>query len=372
MRRATYLVVLFALSACGSKKKKQAPEVASPSGSGGSAVTDSPHPAAAAQTGALTWDQTPAFKKPPRPYPDPFDAPPLPPIADPDAVIARYGAQCPNRTRTDACKDLRRQVERIFLGDIIGLRAAHVPIDRKWFSVAIGAETPQLACLGVNGLARLKDRTPDEEAAILSSVDHPSWSVREAAMATRLPAMELLSLRAYRGGDRGFVGACLDGRIDREYSNAYAGGYPNAKYRFLASSPTQRWFTTPDSVEKVYEFFIKQGRPPMTREAVQAAMTAKMAAEIQRITSTMKEDEVEKANKEVAGLAAKFVVPNMPSIDGAGEIRYVMLTDSIGIAIFKDDTLKGTSIVALAPPVVPDITQEGMQRQMQAREIYGF
>jgi hypothetical protein len=370
MRKTAALLCVVALCACGSKKKKPAGESARGSASTGSAAeTSTPVVGQMPAAADLVWNEVSPPPKSPVARHGFYAPPPSPPPADPDAVIARYKAECPKGTASDTCKDLELQVERILLDDIVGLRSAQVPVDRQWYLVAARAHTPQLACLGVHALAVLEKRSPEEDAAVLAAFDHPAPSVRWQAYSAGLPATAAMGNRAVPY-DRSMIGTCLDGHVDREYGIKWAGGYPNAKYRFFASTPTQRWFTTTDSLEKVTAFFTKQGHPPLTESDAQAQSQQKLVAEITKITQTMKEDEVDKANAQVVALSSKYSVPLLHVAQA--EIRYVMLTSNIDIAIFKDDVMNATSIVALAPPGEPeDMTEEGLNRRMLVEEIYG-
>jgi hypothetical protein len=45
-------------------------------------------------------------------------------------------------------------------------------------------------------------------------------------------------------------------------------------------------------------------------------------------------------------------------VQGAGEIRYVMLAERQAIAVFSDEVLNATSIVAPRPAAAPDLTPD--------------
>lgn len=342
MRGSTHVVCALAIliAGCGSKKK---PTAETSSGSAGSSESATATPGSAAPPIAvgspndMNWDE------------------PVPPNAiapltgDPTAAFARYKKECAAGATSDPCRALRSQIEHVLLDSILGLRAADQEIDREWYRVAARATTPELACIGVYQLAYvLKDRTPEDDAALLAAIDNPAPSVRSVALGSQTQAITTLVQRAAMDR-RTYSGVCADAYTDPEYGAKWAGGYPGAKFRFFASSAERRWFTTADPVDKVLAFFASAGKTGMTKRELDAAAQQKMIAEAQRISMAAKPGDEQKMVAEMQALTAKLEVHELTGVENADQIRYVMIAPNIQIAVFKDDVLGGTSIVAMRP-----------------------
>jgi len=359
-------VCVFAF-ACGSKdktvEKKDAPVTQA-----GVHQNTTPKPAAPARSQSVdVWNE-------------PIETPLPPPIPkDPDAVIAQYDSECPNGGDSPKCHMLKLQVERVFLNDLIGLRNANQDVDREWYRIAARSETPQLACLGVRELVYSDKRTPEEDALVVAAIDSPAHGVRGAAylLVSKLPQLQQMQPRM-NYSNRGDSGTCLDDLQDADPGLKWAGGYPNARYRYFASNASLRWFTTTDPVEKVLAYFNNSGHPARTEAELTAAEQANFIAEATKIAQNTNDPNAQSKMLELAqqqGRGAAWIQP-VRSFDKAGEIRYVMIGKNQGIAIFKDDVFHATSIVAPMPPppqpnpLKPDV--EKFKMDELAKAIYHF
>ena len=340
MRRLAIACALLAL-ACGSKKKNKEPEHVDPK-------TSTAPEAATPSTGDLHWQEpmTPQHAKDElRPAFEKGDPPPE--ITDPDAVIARFESQCPDGASTPACDRLRAQVEEVFFHDLMELRGAGEPIDREWYRVAARAQLPWLACLGVFALASSYEGKPEDDAVFVAAVESPARSVRQAALGAQVPALADLRERVASSNAERSPAMCLDGTVDKDPGIKWAGGYPGTKFRYFASNASQRWFTTSDPVDKVLAYFAKTGHPAMTEQELGLSMQQEFLKESQKIAENAKPGEEDKMNQQVTELAMKLAFASIGHLQGAGEVRYVMIGKHQAIGIFKDDLLRATSIVAM-------------------------
>ena len=351
--------------ACKSKEKKGQAGLSSGSTTSGKPAAAKPQVSQSLDV----WDE-----------PQPF--PPSGPQIDPanaDALIDRYDKECFNAANSANCETLRLQVESVFLADLVDLRAEDQDIDREWYRVAANAGTPQLACIGLRELIYSKDRTPEEEDLILASIDSPFRENRNMALNAQLPKIKELWPRSRFNRQFGW-GLCMSDLRDPDPGVKWAGNYPGARFRHFASNNDLKWFTTPDSVEKVLAYFKNQGKKPMTIEEMNAAEQAKFVEEVTKISSSPQPGGEKKIMELLmkTGTSSTWDVP-FRGMEGAGEIRYVMLTPKQAIAIFKDDILHATSIVAPRPQPVDrrvdiDIEKEKakLQDEELARKIYKY
>lgn len=304
-------------------------------------------------------------------------APPAPPT-DPDVAIERFEKECSADESSQSCRALRREVEGGFLAAILAVRASDEPVDPEWYRVAATADMPQLACLGVNELGYVQGRTAEDDALIVSALDHPAPSVRAAAFSLRqkVPVLGDLMRRSAASRDGG-SGTCLDSTTDFVPGVKWAGGYPGARFRAFASNDSRRWFTSEDPVEKVLAWFAKSGKTARTKEQLGADVTARFTEEMTRLSSSSDPADQDRLMKLVMG--GMTGVPetdwdSSSSMEGTGEIKYVTLTPDQAIAVFRDDVLKATSIVAPRPRAKiefpPDI--EKAKREVMARSILGY
>lgn len=298
-------------------------------------------------------------------------------IADPDAVIARYQRECPKGTQTPECRALRLDVEAIFLDALVGVRATNAVVDPRWYRLAAGSETPQLACIGVMELIWDRKRTAQDEALIARALDSRYPSVRNAVLSNWRLVPDLQAAMKRNGGfDYGSLsGVCVDSTRDAVPGTKWAGGYPGAQFRPFASNDSRRWFTTPDPPEKVIAWFEARGKVARTGPQLMADSQARLMEEMIRLSSNPEEDNTEKIMALVTsqGSEAHWSEP-FRDIEGTGEIKYVMIGANQAIAIFEDDFLKATSIVAIQPKEPMDLTPdiEALTEEQEMRRIFGI
>ncbi len=326
------------------------------------------------------WDEFPATPaaEPAIPYNPGFRVPEPAAPPDFDAVIGRYASECPGGATSDSCRELRRQVEGVFLDALVALRGADQEVDRQWYRIAAAAETPQLACIGLRELILSPGRTAADEALILAALDSPWRSVRSAVIAwgSKVPGMEAIRPRAVVEGGL-TPGGCIDGGRDPQPGPKWAGGYPGARYRPFASSTTRRWFTTPDSLEQVMAFFERAGKPARTAEELAGDANARFIDEATRISESPDADDeaqLMQLMQQLTGQSQTDWSAAFRDVQGAGEIRYVMLAERQAIAIFRDDVLNATSIVAPRPAAAPDLTpdMEKLELEELSRRVFRY
>lgn len=314
--------------------------------------------------------------------PDPASAAPVAAtherLADPDAVIDRYQRECSGGTKSPECHALRLDVEAIFLASILAVRSSNsAVVDPSWYRLAAAAETPQLACIGLNELTYDPKRTAQDEALIVRALESPYPVVRAIALwnASKIPVIADAGKRIDGYNRRSVSGLCVDDIRDPVYGAKWAGNYPGAQYRAFASSSARRWFTTPDPVEKVVAWFAARGKPARTTQQLGEDAQAKFLEEMAKLSENPEEDNTAKMMQLMTGQGSPGQWSQAFSgIEGTGEIRYVMIADNQAVAIFQDDLLKATSIVAPRPAEVIDLTPdlEAAKEEAETRSIFGY
>lgn len=364
--------LLLLVSACGSKK--EAAEEESPS----AAATQST-PAATTQTkaGAADEDVSQWFET---------ELPPATPVksnlpADPDEIITRYKRECAAQVRSPECRALRVEVERIFLDALVAMRASRTPVDPRWYRLAATAETPQLACIGLTQMIWDPKRTARDEAVIMRALDSSYRGVRAAVLlsAQRLPTLENAIKRTGKSNYRELYGLCVDDRRDPVPGSKWAGGYPGAKFRAFASDESRRWFTTSDSPEKVSAWFAARGKPARTVEELATDAQAALIEEMTRLSSSPDAaNDAANQEKMLALLSGQHSEAQwsqaFQGIEGTGEVKYVMIGANQAIAIFRDEFLQATSIVATQPLPPRDLhpDMEELKEDAEMRSILGY
>jgi hypothetical protein len=299
-------------------------------------------------------------------------------LADPDAVIDRYRSECSGGTRSPQCHALRLDVEAIFLASILAVRSSNsAVVDPSWYRLAAASETPQLACIGLVELSYDPKRTAKDEDLIVRALESPYPVVRATALsnASKIPVLAGVDKRIDGYNRRSLSGLCVDDTRDPVYGAKWAGNYPGAQYRFFASSDARRWFTTPDPVEKVIAWFAARGKPARTAQELTEDAQAKMVEKMMELTQNPEQDNSAQVMQLLAGQGSQADWSQaLRYVQGTGEIRYVMIADNQAVAIFQDDVLKATSIVAPRPAEPVDLTPdiEAAKEEAETRSILGY
>jgi hypothetical protein len=143
----------------------------------------------------------------------------------------------------------------------------------------------------------------------------------------------------------------------------------------FASGDSRRWFTTPDPVEKVIAWFAARGKPARTAQELTEEAQAKVIEEMTRLSENPEQDNTARIMQLLAGQASpdQWSAP-FRSLEGIGEIKYVMIGAGQAIAIFRDDVLKATAIVAPRPAEALDVTPdlEAAREEAEVRSILGY
>ena len=282
---------------------------------------------------------------------------PAPP-PDPDEVVARYEKVCAGGGASAECAALRRDLELVFLSDLVGLRSGGQRIDRELARTAARAENPRLACFGLREMLLARELTSEDEGLIAAALDSrwraPREVVRSLGRGRAQSVRGLADLFARDSGTRTAPSAhlCLGGARDPEPNPGLAGRYPGARYRPFASDSDLRWFTTSDSPKKVLAFLTRGGKPAQTLDELKAEQQATYLAESEKIFANAgPDDDVMLPVIELQFRAGRDWGQPVEGLEGVGEIRYVMITPDQAIAVFRDDVLDATSIVASRPAV---------------------
>jgi hypothetical protein len=299
-------------------------------------------------------------------------------LANPDAVIDRYQRECSGGTKSPECHALRLDVEAIFLESLLTVRSANTAIvDPSWYRLAAASETPQLACIGLNELIYDPKRSAQDEALLARALESPYRSVRGAVMlnVSRIPALSEFWKRSGGSDYRTLSGICVDDTRDPVHGAKWAGNYPGAQYRVFASGDSRRWFTTPDPVEKVIAWFAARGKPARTAQELTEEAQAKVIEEMTRLSENPEQDNTARMMQLLAGQASpdQWSAP-FRNLEGIGEIKYVMIGAGQAVAIFRDDVLQATAIVAPRPAEALDVTPdlEAAREEAEVRSILGY
>ena len=299
-------------------------------------------------------------------------------LANPDAVIDRYQRECSGGTKSPECHALRLDVEAIFLESLLAVRSANTAtVDPRWYRLAAVSETAQLACIGLNELIYDPKRTAEDEAMLVRALESPYRAVRGAVLlnVSKIPVLSESWKRSGGYDYRALSGICVDDSRDPVHGVKWAGNYPGAKYRVFASSDSRRWFTTSDPVEKVIAWFAARGQPARTAQELTEYAQAKLVEEMTKLSENPEQDNTARMMQLMAGQGSQAQWSTaLRDIEGAGEIKYVMIGANQAVAIFRDDVLKATSIVAPQPaePVnlTPDL--EAVREEAEVRSILGY
>ena len=158
-------------------------------------------------------------------------------------------------------------------------------------------------------------------------------------------------------------------------SAKWAGGYPGAQFRAFASNASRRWFTTTDSQEKVIAWFAARGKAARTSQQLMEDAQARFMEEMTKLSENSEQDNTAKMMDLMAhqGAGAQWSVP-FSNMEGIGQVQYVMIGANQAIAIFQDDWLKATSIVATQPAerlnLTPDM--EAAREEAEMPMIFGY
>jgi hypothetical protein len=299
-------------------------------------------------------------------------------LADPDAVIERYKSECSSGGKSPECRALRMDVEAIFLESLLTVRSGNsATVDPRWYRLAAASETAQLACIGVNELIWDPKRTAQDEALIMRAIDSPYPAVRAAVFFSsgKLPALGESWKRSGGFDYRSLSGVCVEDQRDLVPGAKWAGNYPGAQFRPFASNASRRWFTTPDDPEKVIAWFAARGKPAQTEQQMTEGAQAKLMEEMLRLSQNSDEDNTAQLMQLMAGQGSsgQWSAP-FQNMEGIGEVRYVMIGARQAIAIFRDDVLKATSIVAPRPTEALDLTPDldAAREEAEMRAIFRY
>src|SRR5215831_5195422 len=195
-----------------------------------------------------------------------FDHPPIrdnPEPFDPDAAVAEFGRSCTSPSKGPRCPVLRRQVEAVYLSDLLERRAAGETLDPALYRAALKAENPFLVVLGMRGLAKQHKLS---EADVARGIEDPRYAVRATALRFAEPGVAAGAQKRADRPDGSDSDAWLTAARDPDPTAADLGApvYPGSKLRYFATGPNRWFFTTPDPPDKVVAFYTKGGKRTVT------------------------------------------------------------------------------------------------------------
>lgn len=277
---------------------------------------------------------------------------------EPDEAIERYRQECNAADQSPHCRALRRRVEYLYLDSLLTLRRTGQTLDPQLYRVAARAENPALAIVGLRGLMVVKGPiAAEDQQLITAAMDSPYPGIRHTVMrfGGNIPGVAELSPRIVSDPDAYADLTFLDDSRDAEPDPAVIGSYPGARYRYFASAPTRYWFTTQDTPDKVIAFLTRDGGEALTgdelkakgaAEAQQAYMKAAMSGDQAKIMEVM---------KQMATENGVDWAQMLDDVSDTGEIRFIKLAPNHVVAVFADNVLHATSIVAPEPPPAADL-----------------
>jgi hypothetical protein len=215
---------------------------------------------------------------------------------DDAALVTTYETSCTIAQPASDCPWLRRELEVRLLGNLQLLQSIDEPIDRAVLQVAARADFPFLAIFGLDQMQSA--RNPDEVAAVVWAMDHPSPAVRRLArqVAQRSQSPQLQALLSW-GTDSGAYPFDLDPATNDEWAAAFMPEAPRtlkelglpeygATYRPSMSDGSLLVFTTRETPQKVLAVLAK-GVQTLSGSELAESATQMDTTEIEKISQQM-------------------------------------------------------------------------------------
>lgn len=302
----------------------------------------------------------------------------------PDELVDRYSAKCNAGNHSQTCQALRRELELRYLDVLLKLRAAHRKLDPQLYRVAAQGEYPQLVVAGLRGLLLVPGTiADDDQKLIVDALNSPYVGVRSTVIqfGSNVPGVAERWPRIASDPDSGGF-AFLDLSRDTAADPAVIGSYPDARYCYFASTDERPWFTTGDPPEKVIAFLTREGGEAFTADGLKTKMQQDASEAMMKAASSGDQNKIMEAMLQSTIDWSRV----LDDVNDTGEIRFIPKSGDRMIAVFADNLLHATSIVAVqAPPrrdmpeVPPEVAQSGdllpylekekrRQQELQARE----
>lgn len=279
-----------------------------------------------------------------RDNPEPFD---------PDAAVTEFGKSCTPPNKGPRCPLLRRQIEAVYLSDLLERRAAGDTLDPSFYRAALKAENPLLVVLGLRGLAKQHKLT---DADVSRGIEDPRYAVRTTAVRFAQPAVaagvEKRGDRAESSDGDGWLVGVRD--PDPTAADLGAAVYPGSKLRYFATGPHRWFFTTTDSPDKVVAFYTKGGKRTVTAADLKKMGTAKpdMAAIMAEAQSDPQA--LMRMMQDAATTPRTDWTAQLDGQPGVVDPKYVIVAENktfgnvvptAVVMIFKDEVLGATAVV---------------------------
>jgi hypothetical protein len=218
--------------------------------------------------------------------------------ADRDEALKAYAA-CVGKAGDPACRALRSRVVAMLVEDLRDLATAP---DRRYMSLLVAelkVREPELRAAAADAIG-IAGATAAEAPALLAALNDPVPAVREGAAASLALASDPIGEAAVEryvriGNSKSMVPQTAPVAQGLEVPL-----YPNAKYHFGTSGPSdQRFeFSTSDSSAKVVAFYkAKAKKGPLTAAELQEAYSSKSMMDAMKDKELTADDAIEMAMK---------------------------------------------------------------------------
>jgi len=274
------------------------------------------------------------------------------------AVRQKYAQSCSGGATSEACKQMRWQLEyALYEGMVASMRAGQPPPPSA-IRAGLAAEVPELRALAL----KLQPEEAVKSGAAVAALDSPYATVRQEAV-------EVLRSRGDEKQRR---------MLDRQPSTKWpefpiadtppdparlkVKVYPGATYRYLYSSPEQAYFSTADAPDKVVAFYAQGGKKAYSASELQQAMKARAmgAMDQSKMMKIIQEAQAKGQDptqaimawqKSLAGLGAD-PTRAFEGRQGIVSPRYLPADDLFSrvVVVFRDDLVGATAVVVPLPP----------------------
>ncbi len=273
------------------------------------------------------------------------------------AVRQKYAQSCSGGAASDACKQMRWQLETaLYEGMVASMQSGEAPPPSA-IRAGLSAEVPQLRALAL----KLEPEAAVKSGAAVAALESPYATVRQEAveiirswgdekqrrMLDRQPST---TRPEFPVADTPPDPARLRFKI-----------YPGSTYRYLYSGPEQAYFSTGDSPDKVVAFYAQAGRKAYSASELQQAMKARATAAMDqsKMMKIIQEAQAKGQDptqaimawqKSLAGLGAD-PTRAFEGKQGIVSPRYIPADDLFSrvLVVFRDDLVGSTAVVVPLP-----------------------
>jgi len=296
------------------------------------------------------------------------------------AVQTKYAASCTASSTSEACKQMRSQLEAALYTDLLlSMENGDTPPPSA-IEVGLKAETPQLRTLAL----QLAPQGPARAAAAVAALDSPYATVREEAAGILRSSGDEKQRRML---DRQASGKRVEYPVadaQPDPARLKVKAYPGATYRYFASSPEEAYFSTGDSPDKVVAFYAQGGSKAYSASELKQAMKSRAMSAMDQSKMIQLVQEAQRKGqdptqammawqKSLAGLGSD-PTRNFEGKQGVVSPKYIPADDMFSrvVVVFRDDLLGATAIAVPLPPRAADAPMPSGDEVMKsvARQQY--